>query len=227
MFDESQTIGSNGTNSHGSNSVVSMLHHFLEIHSGHEPELHFHADKCVGQNKNHTVIGYLAWRLVTGLNQKITLSFMLVGHTRCFVDGNFGLLKKCYRRSEVDTVQQLREVATNSSRSNMAQMYPWEWREWDSMLGNYFKPIQGITRYQQFTFSNSMKGKVSVKSLCDGEEKMVNILKRRITLQQVERAQLPKILQPAGMTTERMQYLYDKIREHVWPDFHDITCPSP
>ncbi len=69
---------------------------------------------------------------------------MLVGHTRCFVDGNFGLLKKCYRRSEVDTVQQLREVATNSFRSNMAQMYPWEWREWDSMLGNYFKPIQGI-----------------------------------------------------------------------------------
>ena len=63
--------------------------------------------------------------------------------------------------------------------------------------------------------------------MCDGEEKMVNILKRGITLQQVERAQLPKILQPAGMTTERKQYLYDKIREHVWPDFRDITCPSP
>ncbi len=56
MFDESQTIGSNGTNSHGSNSVVSMLHHFLEIHSGHEPELHLHADNCVGQNKNRTVL---------------------------------------------------------------------------------------------------------------------------------------------------------------------------
>ncbi len=82
------------------------------------------------------------------------------------------------------------------------------------------KPIQGITRYQHFTFSNSMKGKVSAKSLCDGEEKTVNILKRGTTLQQVWHAQLPNILQPDGMTTERKQYLY-KIRQHVWPDYRD------
>ena len=42
----------NGTNPHGPNSVVSMLHHFFENHSGHEPECHLYADNCVGQNEN-------------------------------------------------------------------------------------------------------------------------------------------------------------------------------
>ena len=94
------------------------------------------------------------------------------------------------------------------------------------MLDTYFKPIQGITKYQHFIFSNKEKGKVSVQSFCDSEEKIVNILKRGITIQRVEQARLPKIITPPGMTRERKQYLYDKIREHVWPEFRDITCPS-
>ena len=227
LFDESQSIGVNGSNAHGPNSVVSMLHHFFENHSGHEPECHLHADNCVGKNKNRTVVGYLSWRVATGLNTKITLSFMLVGHTRCFVDGNFGLLKKFYRRSDVDTMQQLRDVVNNSSRTNNAQMYSWEWREWDKALDTLFKPIPGIRKLQHFTFSSSQKGQVTVKDKCNGEGKTVNILKQGITVEQVERARLPKIIQPAGMTNERKKYLYQKIREHVWPEFQDITCPPP
>ena len=137
MYDESQSIGMNGTLAHGPNSVVSMLHHFFQHYSGHELECHLHADNCVGQNKNRTVVGYLAWRVITGLNRKITLSFMLVGHTRCFVDGNFGLLKRFYRRSDIDTVQQLQEMVNNSSQNNVAQMYPWEWRAWDKCWTAY------------------------------------------------------------------------------------------
>ena len=87
LFDESQSIGINGGNAHGPNAVVSMLHHYFQSHSGCEPKCHLHADNCVAQNKNRTVVGYLAWRVITGLNEKITLSFMLVGHTRCFVVG--------------------------------------------------------------------------------------------------------------------------------------------
>lgn len=86
MYDESQTIGINGTHAHGPNSVVSMLHHFLSNQACHGKELQLHADNCVGQNKNRTVIGYLAWR---GLNPAITLSFMQVGHTRCYVGRQF------------------------------------------------------------------------------------------------------------------------------------------
>ena len=35
----------------GANTVISMLHHFLEHHALRKEELELHADNCVGQNK--------------------------------------------------------------------------------------------------------------------------------------------------------------------------------
>ena len=40
----------------GGNTVVSMLHHFLETHTLIVRNIHLHADNCVGQNKNNTVM---------------------------------------------------------------------------------------------------------------------------------------------------------------------------
>ena len=66
------------------------------------------------QNKNY-VIEYLAWRITTGKHQEITLLFMGVGHTRCLVDGHFGLI-----RSTANLIQtpssQMAEVVTQLSQ---------------------------------------------------------------------------------------------------------------
>ena len=43
----------------GANTIVSMLHHFLQEHSLGEMDVHLHADNCVGQNKNNTMFHYL------------------------------------------------------------------------------------------------------------------------------------------------------------------------
>ena len=43
-----------------------------------------------------------------GLNDTIDLMFMRVSHTRCFVDGGFGLVKQKYLKTDFDTVSQLR-----------------------------------------------------------------------------------------------------------------------
>ena len=40
----------------GGNTVVSMLHHFLETRTLRVRNIHLHADNCVGQNKNNTVM---------------------------------------------------------------------------------------------------------------------------------------------------------------------------
>ena len=40
----------------GANTVVSLLHHFLEHHALGEVELGLHADNCLGQNKNNIVL---------------------------------------------------------------------------------------------------------------------------------------------------------------------------
>lgn len=94
LFNEHQTIGLNGSKSHGPNSVISMLHHYLTMHGRQEPQWHFHAENCVGQNKNKSVMAYLMWHTLVGLNDEITISFMRVGHTCCMVDACFGMLKK-------------------------------------------------------------------------------------------------------------------------------------
>ena len=83
---------------------------------------------------NKTVMAYLAWRTLVGLNAEIQLDFMRVGHTHCFVDAGFGLFKQKYRRSDVDTFEQLVEVVRSSATMNEAEKFSWEWREWTSIL---------------------------------------------------------------------------------------------
>ena len=70
LLDEADTIGLDGKKSHGANTVVSLLHHFFEHHGHGEVECHLHADNCSGQNKNKTLLAYLAWRVLTGRPKK-------------------------------------------------------------------------------------------------------------------------------------------------------------
>lgn len=228
IYSESQSIGINGTKVHGPNAVISMLDHYFDVHCLNELTLHLHADNCVGQNKNRFVMGYLAWRVIKGFNHDITLSFMRVGHTRCFVDGNFGLIKQCYRSADVDTIDQLSAVIHRSSRTNASQLFRWDWREWDEMLSKYFRPVKGIQLYQHFRFTAEKCGFTGVKASCNtSEETIVPLLKRGVTIEQVKRAPLPNIIPPAGLSQERKKYLYEQIRPHVRPEFQDITCPHP
>ena len=74
LLSAADTIGQDGTHSNNANTVVSLLHHYFEQHGQGERECFRHADNCSGQNKNKTVIAYLAWRCLNGLRTKITLS---------------------------------------------------------------------------------------------------------------------------------------------------------
>ena len=76
LIDESEQIGK------GSNSVVSLLHAFFELHGMGETYATLQADNCVGQNKNKTMMCYLAWRTITDQHHKIDIQYMLPGHTK-------------------------------------------------------------------------------------------------------------------------------------------------
>ena len=78
-----QMINENDIAGRGANTVVSMLHHYFDAYNvtaGQEVLLH--ADNAVGQNKNNCVMQYLCWRILTGRNCKIKISFMVAGHTK-------------------------------------------------------------------------------------------------------------------------------------------------
>ena len=57
-----------------------------------------------------------------GLNQSITISFMLVGHTKFAPDWCFGPLKQRYRRTYVSSLQDIVEVVNVSADVNVAQV---------------------------------------------------------------------------------------------------------
>eukprot|EP00117_Sycon_ciliatum_P006959 scpid48468/ scgid2473/ len=133
LIDKADTIGQDGKTSHGPNSVASMMHHYFAKHGMQEKGCHLHCDNCGGRNKNRTITAYLCWRVLMGLHQRIELSFMVTGHTRCLVDGCFGLLKQKFRHSDIYTMKQLETVVNDSAACNHAQLIPGsdlEWRAW-------------------------------------------------------------------------------------------------
>ena len=138
LYHEGQTIGEDNAKSHGPNCVVSMLHSYLEKNE-HPQQLHAHCDNCCGQNKNKTMLAYLCWRVLVGLEPDIKLSFMVVGHTRCAVDGGFGVVKKKFRSSDTDTASQLVDLVNSSGLRNTATLCDWQWRSWDSFFMTDFK----------------------------------------------------------------------------------------
>ena len=77
-------------------------------------------------------------------DRRIGVSFMVVGHTRCSVDGGFGTAKKKFRNSVSDTMEQLRSVIDDSAASNRAKLFSWEWRDWDTFLASRYHAIKEL-----------------------------------------------------------------------------------
>ena len=116
LIDEASATGK------GANTVISLLHHFFSMHTFGESSVHLHADNCSGQNKNRCVIAYLMWRVLTGHHKQITLSFLIVGHTKFSPDTCFGLIKRLYRRTYVGCLDDISKVVSNSSVVNKPQV---------------------------------------------------------------------------------------------------------
>ena len=227
LFDEYQAIGKDGPRAHGPNAGISMLHHHLDHHSKGAPSLCLQADNCCWQNKNHSVLGYLCWRILVGLNTSIEVCFMRIGHTRCFVDGGFGLIKQKYRKSDVDTLQQFADVVDQSAQINHAVKFSWDWSQWDAFLAEYFTPVKNITKCQRFVFSFSEPGKVSMSGSSNLADKTISLVKSATNPNLFHRDSLPMTLPPAGKTRTRADYLFKQIRQHCHEENRDTTCPDP
>ena len=123
LLDESVHTGK------GANTVVSMLNYF-DLYGVGECGVHLHADNCSGQNKNSCMMQYLMCRVLTGRHKDISLSFLLTGNTKFSYAWCFGLVKRLYRKTKVDCLQDIVTVVEQSSDVNVAQLWNGKWRRY-------------------------------------------------------------------------------------------------
>ncbi len=168
----------------GANSIVSMLDHYFDNHGLGEHTATLHADNCTGQNKNNTVLQYLMWRVMVGKHNSITISFMIVGHTKFAPDWCFGLLKQRYRKTEIGCLNDLAKVVNTSPTVNEAQLVGTQdgsvvvpTRDWATFLGSHFKNLARIKKYQHFHFSANHPGYVFIKQYSDSPEVSVQLIR--------------------------------------------------
>ena len=118
-----------------------------------ERHTNLHADICSAQNKNNFFLWYFALRVITGLHQNITYSFLIAGHTKFAPDCCFGMIKKCYKVNFISSIYELAGmVATWSDIGvNKAQLVGTHDNriiapvcDWASFLARYFNRLPNI-----------------------------------------------------------------------------------
>jgi len=216
----------------GSNSVISFLHHFLTTRGYGEKTVHLRADNCTGQNKNRYMMAYLCWRVLCGMHTKITLSFMPVGHTKFYPDLGFGIFKRHFRLSTVSTMEEvgrcieesspishmlIPELVGNERGELFVQTFDWQHKFAD------VKAVPQLKKFHHFVFDAQHPGAVKcTASSADGEAVSFTICRAdQLT------GEMPDKLSSLGLSQQRQEYLYSKIRQFCPDHAKDILCPAP
>ena len=109
---------------------------------------------------------------------------MIPGHTKFAPDRFFGLFKKKFRTSNVETVLDMAKVvrSTTDQAINIPQLIadPTTQQQlvhvhkWSEFLARFFKPIPHLLSYQVFSFSSLEKGKVFLRNFCKSNRRSVD-----------------------------------------------------
>ena len=164
-----------------------------------------------------------------GLHESITISFMLVGHTKFSPDWCFGLMKRKFRKTKVDSLDELVGVVNVSATVNESQLVGSQSGEpivpmydWVGFFGSRLKKIPLITRQQHFQFTSSNKGTVKVREYSDS-----SVIDYKLTSDVTLAVEFPDNIISPGMSLQRQWYLHDKIGDFCSIDTRDVVCPRP
>ena len=210
--------------------VINLVHHYLENYTEGEKCVYLHADNCVGQNKNNATIQYLPWRVLTGHQDSIELSFILVGHTKFSPDRYFGTFKKAFRVSTLPEIAMVVErtstntpqLIRNSSGTVLVPFY-----RWSAYLGKFFRTIASIMSYHCFRTSSNKPGKICAHTFSDTEAIEIDLLKPGVSTSDLQTS-MPKKITISALDLTRQWYLYENIRMHCKSTLAaNIICPLP
>jgi hypothetical protein len=118
---------------------------------------------------------------MAGYYESVKLNFMIAGHTKFKCDGNFGMIKKLYRKSTIYCKEDFVEVVKKSSPKglNKVQCYD-EGKEFQyfdfKVLEKFFTKLPKINRYHHFYFSSNDPGVVRVQEFANEPFREFNLL---------------------------------------------------
>ena len=145
---------------------------------------------------------------MTGRHRKITLSFLVVGHTKFSPDWCFGLLKQKYRKMKIGSLNGLEAVVEASAECNHCQLVGTndgtlvvQSFDWTSFFSCHFRRILGIKKFQHFCFDVSNLGVVIVKEYNDSAETEFRLLKDDWVPN--PDVYYPDVVTPKGLSLER------------------------
>eukprot|EP00745_Piridium_sociabile_P037683 TRINITY_DN68672_c0_g2_i5.p1 TRINITY_DN68672_c0_g2~~TRINITY_DN68672_c0_g2_i5.p1 ORF type:complete len:101 (+),score=14.05 TRINITY_DN68672_c0_g2_i5:1-303(+) len=87
------------------------------------------SEMCI---RDSVMMQCLLWRVMTKRHRKITLSFLVAGHTKFSPDWCFGLFKRTFRRTKVDCLDGSPLVAV---------------RNWSGFLDTWFRKLVGLKTF--------------------------------------------------------------------------------
>ena len=162
-------------------------------------------------------MAYLLWRVMAGLIEEITISFLLVGHTKFVPDWGFGIVKRLFQRTAIGTIHDIADVVKKSVTVNHPQLIGdydgstfVEFFDWSRMFEQHTTAIKGISRYHHFRVASSDPGIVHVSTGSNDPVNKINILRGSWV---PSRSTKPPMIVSPGLPLECQWYFYNKIRE--------------
>ena len=130
-----------------------------------------------------TMLHYLLWRVMVGLRHSITLSFLVVGHTKFSPDWCFGLLKQRFRCTKVGCLDDIVGVVNTSAKVNVAQLVGTQEGEnlvptynWMGMFAGNLRKLTNLKAQRHFRFDATTPDVVYTKLASDATEESVDLL---------------------------------------------------
>ena len=161
---------------------------------------------------------------MAGLNEEVTISFLLVGHTKFAPDQGFGLFKRVFKRTTVGTIHDIADVVQKSAVLNHPQLIG------IMMVPHLSNFTTGAALLKNIPLPSRVSANTNIAA-CPAVTLGLFLLKlpamgRKDHSWKASRSTMPPLVIPAGLPLECQWYLYNKILEfcHI-REKHHCRCP--
>lgn len=233
----------------GANNIASCLLLDLKrrgwLNGPNYSELTYIADNCGGQNKNKVVVRFLMRLVENRIFPKVTLFFLVKGHTKNAADRMFNLLKLSYHCCDIFTYDQLHSKLNQNEYVNVFQTQPKHFHdhlEWQDK--HYRTPTEGeFKQTHVFTICSAAYGQqphlLLKKDDCDAPIRIDNLKpnsrsKKAKRISKEERIESIgnmerdlKLLTPTPLKPIKQVELWKKWGPLLPEEARVITCPKP